>query len=465
MKQLTFSIDSKLKQIFQYEETRNIFDMYLPGMRSRVENQSAVTGFSLRKLISYSGGAIPESVAEQIAQKLNEIVLYVEEAETVGYTETQPLTISGAEVNKKPLYTCIRPGKVWRDTNGKRIQAHGGALYYEDGIYYWYGENKDRTDGICAVWTWGIRAYRSKDLYNWEDLGLIIKPDLVHPVSGLYPEKHIDRPHILKCNKTGKYVCWIKQSGEEACFLILEADRFTGPYQIIKENYRPFGWKVGDFDLFKEQDQKAYLFMDADHEGIRGMRLSDDYRAVETEISRQYENLHAPFCREGVALFTRDEKKYMLTSGMTGYIPNKSDAAITDSWTEPFQSIGNPHPNDPDDSSFNSQISQVFKVPGKADLYIAIADRWVPDYPVDHVRADMIMRSVASHYEPEKYQVTAEEQQEVMNSPMLESADTSKADYVWLPLRFEGENVYIDWLDEWRIEDYDTQIIEQEAKC
>ena len=32
---------------------------------------------------------------------------------------------------------------------------------------------------------------------------------------------------------------------------------------------------------------------------------------------------------------------------------------------------------------------------------------------------------------------------------------TSIADYVWLPLRFEGEKVCIDWLDEWRIEDYE----------
>lgn len=40
----------------------------------------------------------------------------------------------------------------------------------------------------------------------------------------------------------------------------------------------------------------------------------------------------------------------------------------------------------------------------------------------------------------------------------LDDADmrnTSIADYVWLPLRFEGDMVYIDWKDEWRIEDYE----------
>ena len=36
-----------------------------------------------------------------------------------------------------------------------------------------------------------------------------------------------------------------------------------------------------------------------------------------------------------------------------------------------------------------------------------------------------------------------------------ESQLTSLADYVWLPVRFDGEMAYLDWHDEWRIEDYD----------
>lgn len=29
------------------------------------------------------------------------------------------------------------------------------------------------------------------------------------------------------------------------------------------------------------------------------------------------------------------------------------------------------------------------------------------------------------------------------------------SDYVWLPIRFEGDKPVIDWQDEWRIEDYE----------
>lgn len=272
----------------------------------------------------------------------------------------------------------------------------------------------------------------------------------------MYPEHHVDRPHILKCEATKKYVCWIKQSGEEACFLIMQADAFTGPYTVAVENYRPFGMKVGDFDIVKDTAAgKAYLYMDGDHAGIFGMELSEDLLKAEKVVTRQYENLYAPFCREAPAVFEHEGRKYMLTSGMSGYIPNKSDAAVSDSFAEPFVGIGNPHVADDTNSSFNSQISQVFKVPGKKNLYIAIADRWGPGYPIDAVRADIIERAIASHSEPEKYQVTPQERQEFMSSPMLEGANTSIADYVWLPLTFDGGKIQICWYNEWKLEDFE----------
>jgi hypothetical protein len=36
----------------------------------------------------------------------------------------------------------------------------------------------------------------------------------------------------------------------------------------------------------------------------------------------------------------------------------------------------------------------------------------------------------------------------------LPDADSSIADCVWLPTCFDGDMPVIDWLDEWRIEDY-----------
>lgn len=350
----------------------------------------------------------------------------------------------------------VYPGQVWLDTAGKRIEAHGGALYHENETFYWYGENKEKTDGKNGIWTWGIRAYSSKDFYNWTDEGLIIPPDTDNPESNLHPYKRVDRPHIVKCDDTGKYVCWIKLSGEEACFVILEADKLLGPYQIVQENYRPLDYKVGDFDLIKDENTgKAYLYMDAEHAAIVCMELSNDYSKVTKEVNRQYTELHAPFCREAPALFERNGKKYMFTSGMSGYIPNQSDSAVADDWADTFITSGNPHVNDESQASFNSQISQVFKVPGKKNLFIALADRWVPEYEVDAKRADILTRAIAAHYEPERYQITDAERKEMMGSPMLESANTSIATYVWLPIEWEDDFAVIHWRSQWKLEDYE----------
>ncbi|MDO4623682.1 MAG: hypothetical protein Q4B22_12095, partial [Eubacteriales bacterium] len=282
---LKLSSDSKLEEIFSYEESAAVFDRILPGMRAMLEQNKAGLRYSVRKLAEFSRGAVSETAIDRLDAELK--LLRIVRENSAEYTEMQPLTACASAQIIPERQTAIYPGKPWYDTEGKRIQTHGGAVFYENGIYYWYGENKDRTDGKCAVWTWGIRAYASEDLYNWKDLGLIIHPDLKNPDSGLYPEKHVDRPHILKSRTTGKYVCWIKQSGEEACFLILEADAFTGPYTLVKENYRPFGHAVGDFDLI-QKEENTYLFMDADHKGILGLRISDDLHDAAEEISMQY---------------------------------------------------------------------------------------------------------------------------------------------------------------------------------
>src|SRR5690349_5516829 len=94
-------------------------------------------------------------------------------------------------------YNSIRPAQIWLDTEGKRVQAHGGSIFTIGDTFYWYGENKEKTMPGSGIWHWGVRAYTSKDLYNWEDQGLIILPDLENTQSSLHPSKSMDRPHII----------------------------------------------------------------------------------------------------------------------------------------------------------------------------------------------------------------------------------------------------------------------------
>ena len=130
--------------------------------------------------------------------------------------------------------TSITPGQVWLDTAGNRIHAHGGSILEVDGVFYWYGENKERTTPGSDIWHWGVRCYSSTDLYNWTDRGLIVPPDVDDPTSPLHPTMSMDRPHILRHPDTGQFVMWIKvmsPAGQRSTVLV--ADDVLGPYRIV----------------------------------------------------------------------------------------------------------------------------------------------------------------------------------------------------------------------------------------
>ena len=219
-------------------------------------------------------------------------------------------------------YHSIRPGERWLDTDGKPIHAHGFQIFStSDGTFYWYGENKEHTHLGSNVWTWGIRAYRSKDFYNWEDLGLIIKPDTVNPLSPLHYSQTLDRPHILYNRQTGKWVCWIKSMDTDGYFVVMQSDNFEGPYQLIR-SFKPEGFGVGDFDMFVDETTgKGYVWFERPHWELICAELTDDYLGTNGVFSEHYVGIRPPFTREAPAHFVRNGLHYMFTSGTTGYVP------------------------------------------------------------------------------------------------------------------------------------------------
>ena len=345
-------------------------------------------------------------------------------------------------------YDSIRPGKVWLDTKGKRIQAHGGSMIYENGFYYWYGEDKTFTRKKGKLWTWGINIYRSRDLYNWEDLGHIVEPVLDDKKSVFHPNRRMDRPHIIKNEKTGKYILWLKYC-DKMHFAVLTAPSLLGPYTLVNPFLRPYGKKAGDFDLAVDQATgDAYIYFEANHDSVLVAKLNEDYTDVEGDYKVIYSDMKPPLTREGVTHFEHNGKHYILTSGMTGYVPNPSEVAVSDDWMGPFRVLGNPHVDDNSSASFNSQVSDAFHIAG-TDKIILIADRWVPDYVMTKERYDVIFRAIASNYN-KNIKATMKEKIEMMKSPMMGSADTSVANYVWLPVDWEGEMPTVRWRDAWK---------------
>lgn len=359
----------------------------------------------------------------------------------------------------KQPYTSIRPGQLWLDTNGKPIQAHGFQVMEHEGTYYWYGENKERTTRGSHVWTYGIRCYTSTDLYNWQDRGLIIPPDTINALSPLHYSQDLDRPHIIRSPKTGKWVCWIKSMDEDGFFVILEAEDFLGPYRYVR-SLKPEGYGVGDFDMYVDPDTgKGYVWFERPHWELICAELTDDCLDVTPRYSSHFVGMRPPYTREAPTHFVVGGKHFMFTSGTTGYYSNVSMIASFDDYHGAYTDLGNPHPSDPYNHSFCSQITDVVKVPGR-NLYVAVADRWMPqiadtDIPTQIARQ---MEVQYKDHQPFERDFTTPTPKDKSQNVRTDWDVTYNATYVFLPITFNDEGVpQIEWHDEWRIEDYDAK--------
>jgi hypothetical protein len=256
----------------------------------------------------------------------------------------------------------------------------------------------------------------------------------------------MDRPHIIFNPTTRKYVCWLKIMGANGqTSTVLTADAFLGPYKIEKTGMRPLGMNAGDFDLTVDPtDGKAYYYFERVHSELICADLTEDCTSVTGYYSTHFPRISPPTVREAPAHFMRNGLHYLITSGTTGYYPNPSEVAMARTYHGPWNVLGDPHPRDESRTSYRSQISCIFKHPAKRDLYIAVADRWLPGVPPEKANREETFRRIFA----------GEPLTEIPDGDLHEK-DTSIADYVWLPLRFEGDMVYIDWREEWLIEDFD----------
>ena len=346
------------------------------------------------------------------------------------------------------MYTSIRPGQMWLDTNGNRIHAHGGSILTVGDTFYWYGENKEKTLPGSDIWHYGMRMYKSKDLYNWEDVGIVLQPVLDDRESPLHPSQWMDRPHILYCAKTARFVMWTRVLSK-GVMTVATADAVTGPYTVVR-SFQPLGMNCGDFDLVIEPtDGKAYFYFERVHSELICADLAGDYTDVSGYYTTHFPRISPPCVREAPAYFRRGRLHYLFTSGTTGYFPNPSEVASAWSYHGPWKVLGDPHPGDVEHTSYRSQITSVFKHPGKKDLYIALADRWLVDLPKELPDIGAPFREAFVTEPPDWSKVTR------LNA--LTTQNISLADYVWLPVRFDGEMAYLDWHDEWRVEDYEEK--------
>jgi len=102
-----------------------------------------------------------------------------------------------AEVKLK----TFRPYVLWPDTDGNHINAHGADVLFHNGVYYLYGEAKDKS----CVSHIGIQCYSSTDLYNWKNCGAVLK--IGKKGSQIQSGSIMERPKVIYNKKLRNLLC------------------------------------------------------------------------------------------------------------------------------------------------------------------------------------------------------------------------------------------------------------------
>ena len=105
---------------------------------------------------------------------------------------------------------ALATGITFVDTSGAAVNAHGGGIIEEGGVFYLHGEfflstttNNDFN---------GFSMYSSADLATWKYEGIILPQQ---PSGELGPARKGERPHIIKCPSTGEFVMYAHAASED----------------------------------------------------------------------------------------------------------------------------------------------------------------------------------------------------------------------------------------------------------
>jgi hypothetical protein len=352
----------------------------------------------------------------------------------------------------------IKPGERWPDDKGVHINAHGGGILIYNNTYYWFGEHK--TEGKSGnKANVGVHVYSSKNLSDWKDEGIalaVVKDDKNHDITkGCI----LERPKVIYNLATKKFVMWfhleLKDQGYSAARTALAvADKVTGPYTYVKSlrpnagqwplnfseeqkqagyDYEMERWsdkgrqaiKDGmfvkrdfeggqmcrDMQLFVDENGKGYhIAASEENQTIHIRELTDDYLG----FSGNYVRVFPGAANEAPAIFKKDGKYYMFSSGCTGWAPNPGRSGVADNMLGEWTSLGNPFtgPEAEIKTSFNSQPTYVIPVIGKDNAFVYMGDRWNPEDAID-------------------------------------------GRYIWLPVEFENNKPIIKWYDQWDLSVFD----------
>ena len=261
----------------------------------------------------------------------------------------------------------VRPGDPWLDSQGHRIQAHGGGITVYKGVYYWFGE--DRTPGNDPEKRY-VACYSSHDLVHWKSHGQVLA--LADP-EHLGPNWVLERPKVFAGQGGARFVMYAHLDDAPyklARVMVAASDRIDGQYKYVK-SFRPLNQESRDIGQFVDDDGSAYLIFESrPTKGFFLAKLTGDLMNVEKTAF-----IAQPL--EGGALVHYGGLYYVVGSHMTGWRPNPNvyatAPALAGPWTE-FSNLAAEAAN-----NYGSQSTMLLKVVGlKTTAIIFMGDLWRP---------------------------------------------------------------------------------------
>jgi len=353
------------------------------------------------------------------------------------------------------------PGKIWEDNKGVHINAHGGGILFHNKMYYWFGEHKVEGEAGNKAMV-GVHVYSSKNLTQWKDEGIALS--VVEDTTSLLVKGCIiERPKVIYNKKTKTFVMWfhheLNGQGYKAALTGLAiSNKITGPYKYIKSiNPNAGKWPLNlseelkfldstetmqgikmqsseglkrvidgfyvrrdfakgqmarDMTLYVDDDGKAYhIHSSENNQTLHFAELTDDYQNFTGRYTRVLEGK----ANEAPAIFKKEGKYYMISSGTTGWDPNPARLSVANNIMGPWKELGDPsRGTEPENkTTFWSQSTYILPVYGKKNAFIYMGDRWTPKNAID-------------------------------------------GRYIWLPIQFEEGKPILKWLDQWDLTFFDS---------
>ncbi|AEB07771.1 hypothetical protein Corgl_1673 [Coriobacterium glomerans PW2] len=266
----------------------------------------------------------------------------------------------------------MRNNSMWFDERGRPIQAHGGWILPTDDGFFWYGEDKSCETRDRRVEAIGIRCYRSADLRSWHDCGLVLPTSPDHPCPLMRPSGVVERPRVVRCEATGRYVMWFHADDatyRAASIGVAMASDPAGPFELVRA-MRPNNQQSRDMTLFSEEQGRIYVIYSSESNWtLHIAALTEDCLDVEGDFARVFIDQK----REAPCVFAAHDQRYLVTSGCSGWHPNAALFGTAVAMDGRWRLIDNPCRGPREHTTFDGQITCIFRA---GDGYLALIDHW-----------------------------------------------------------------------------------------